>query len=97
MNFSINSRIEEIEQVKYGTEYEWNYLFAVVLIPAGGLFNILICLAVWSNKKLQIESNYVLLSFVVAELLVNFFVIPLRISQAILGELLALHLPLSAL
>lgn len=88
MNFSINSNMDAMEQI--GHQYEWNYLFAVLLILVGGLFNVLICLAVLFKRKLQSDKNYFLLSLAVADLLVNFLVMPLRITQAVVGEFSAI-------
>lgn len=66
--------------------YEWTYMFVIVFIIAGGLGNILVCLAVALDKKLQNVTNYFLLSLAVADLLVSLFVMPLGAVPAFLGE-----------
>lgn len=66
--------------------YEWTYMFVIVFIFAGGLGNILVCLAVALDKKLQNVTNYFLLSLAVADLLVSLFVMPLGAVPAFLGE-----------
>jgi 5-hydroxytryptamine receptor 2 len=66
--------------------YEWSYLFVLVFIFAGGLGNILVCLAVALDKKLQNVTNYFLLSLAVADLLVSLFVMPLGAVPAFLGN-----------
>lgn len=65
--------------------YEWTYLFVIVFILAGGLGNILVCLAVALDKNLQNVTNYFLLSLAVADLLVSLFVMPLGAVPAFLG------------
>lgn len=67
-------------------QYEWTYMFVIVFIIAGGLGNILVCLAVALDKKLQNVTNYFLLSLAVADLLVSLFVMPLGAVPAFLGE-----------
>lgn len=65
--------------------YEWSYLFVFVFILAGGIGNILVCLAVALERKLQNVTNYFLLSLAVADLLVSLFVMPLGAVPAFLG------------
>lgn len=67
--------------------YEWTYLFVIVFIILGGLGNILVCLAVALDKKLQNVTNYFLLSLAVADLLVSLFVMPLGAVPGFLGKL----------
>lgn len=67
-------------------QYEWIFLFVIFFIFAGGLGNILVCLAVALDKKLQNVTNYFLLSLAVADLLVSLFVMPLGAVPAFLGE-----------
>lgn len=66
--------------------YEWTYIFVIVFIIAGGLGNILVCLAVALDKNLQNVTNYFLLSLAVADLLVSLFVMPLGAIPAFLGK-----------
>lgn len=66
-------------------QYEWTYLFVILFILAGGLGNILVCLAVALDKNLQYVTNYFLLSLAVADLLVSLFVMPLGAVPAFLG------------
>uniref|UniRef100_A0A182VRZ0 G-protein coupled receptors family 1 profile domain-containing protein n=1 Tax=Anopheles minimus TaxID=112268 RepID=A0A182VRZ0_9DIPT len=51
--------------------YEWSFLFVILFIFAGGLGNILVCLAVALDRKLQNVTNYFLLSLAIADLLIN--------------------------
>ena len=92
-NFTTSINVSEYysnEVVADGNEeaphYEWTYMFVIVFIIAGGLGNILVCLAVALDKKLQNVTNYFLLSLAVADLLVSLFVMPLGAVPAFLGE-----------
>ncbi|CAH1954212.1 unnamed protein product [Acanthoscelides obtectus] len=65
--------------------YDWSFLFVVVFIIAGGLGNILVCLAVLLDRRLQNVTNYFLLSLAIADLLVSLFVMPLGAIPGFLG------------
>lgn len=69
---------------------DWSFLFVAVFIVAGGLGNILVCLAVGLDKKLHNVTNYFLLSLAVADLLVSLFVMPLGAIPGFLGKLFSL-------
>lgn len=66
--------------------YEWYFLLVILFIFAGGLGNILVCLAIALDRKLQNVTNYFLLSLAVADLLVSLFVMPLGAIPGFLGE-----------
>lgn len=85
-NCSTNSSCDGAQQAGPLPHYEWTYLFVILFIFAGGLGNILVCLAVALDKKLQNVTNYFLLSLAVADLLVSLFVMPLGAVPAFLGE-----------
>ncbi|KYM77543.1 D(2)-like dopamine receptor [Atta colombica] len=65
--------------------FDWSFLFVAVFIVAGGLGNILVCLAVGLDRKLHNVTNYFLLSLAVADLLVSLFVMPLGAIPGFLG------------
>ncbi|XP_050307176.1 5-hydroxytryptamine receptor 2A isoform X2 [Anthonomus grandis grandis] len=67
-------------------KYDWSFLFVVVFILAGGVGNILVCLAVLLDRRLQNVTNYFLLSLAIADLLVSLFVMPLGAIPGFLGE-----------
>ncbi|KAI5694240.1 hypothetical protein M8J75_013320 [Diaphorina citri] len=67
-------------------EYDWKYLFAILFIGAGGVGNILVCLAVCLDKSLQNVTNYFLLSLALADLLVSVLVMPLGAIPGFFGE-----------
>lgn len=82
-NFSGNSTGETPWD---SSQYDWSYLFVVVFILAGGLGNILVCLAVVLDRRLQNVTNYFLLSLAIADLLVSLFVMPLGAIPGFLGK-----------
>ncbi|KAI5639375.1 7 transmembrane receptor (rhodopsin family) domain-containing protein [Phthorimaea operculella] len=65
--------------------YDWSFLFVIVFIVAGGVGNILVCLAVCLDKRLQNVTNYFLLSLAIADLLVSLFVMPMGAIPGFLG------------
>lgn len=67
--------------------YDWSFLFVIVFIIAGGVGNILVCLAVCLDKRLQNVTNYFLLSLAIADLLVSLFVMPMGAIPGFLGKL----------
>lgn len=67
-------------------QYDWSFLFVVVFIIAGGIGNILVCLAVLLDRRLQNVTNYFLLSLAIADLLVSLFVMPLGAIPGFLGK-----------
>lgn len=73
--------------------YDWTFLFVVVFILAGGLGNILVCLAVLLDRRLQNVTNYFLLSLAIADLLVSLFVMPLGAIPGFLGKLIITYYP----
>lgn len=68
------------------SQYEWSFVFVLVFILAGGLGNILVCLAVCLDTRLQNVTNYFLLSLAIADLLVSLFVMPLGAIPGFLGK-----------
>lgn len=66
--------------------YDWSFLFVIVFIIAGGVGNILVCLAVCLDKRLQNVTNYFLLSLAIADLLVSLFVMPMGAIPGFLGK-----------
>lgn len=79
------------EGLNEGPNYDWSFLFVVVFIIAGGLGNILVCLAVILDRRLQNVTNYFLLSLAIADLLVSLFVMPLGAIPGFLGKLLIVY------
>ncbi|XP_053601815.1 5-hydroxytryptamine receptor 2A [Plodia interpunctella] len=67
------------------SQYDWSFLFVILFIVAGGVGNILVCLAVCLDKRLQNVTNYFLLSLAIADLLVSLFVMPMGAIPGFLG------------
>lgn len=63
----------------------WMFLLLILLVLAGGLGNILVCLAICMEKRLQNVTNYFLLSLAVADLLVCVAVMPFGILEGFFG------------
>lgn len=75
-----------IERGVANHHFDWSFLFVAVFIAAGGLGNILVCLAVGLDRRLHNLTNYFLLSLAVADLLVSLFVMPLSAIHGFLGK-----------
>lgn len=82
---SFNSNVTKEYSDK--ARFEWSFLFVILFIIAGGVGNILVCLAVCLDKRLQNVTNYFLLSLAIADLLVSLFVMPMGAIPGFLGEL----------
>lgn len=79
---------------QHSSHRDWTFLFVLLFVAAGGLGNILVCLAVCLDRRLQNVTNYFLLSLAVADLLVSLFVMPLGAIPGFLGKaflLITLH------
>lgn len=72
--------------------YDWSFLFVIIFIFAGGLGNILVCLAVALDRKLQNVTNYFLFSLAIADLLVSLFVMPLGAIPSFLGKCIVCYI-----
>lgn len=87
-SFRCNWNYGNVTRVVGGeARYEWTFLFVILFIVAGGLGNILVCLAVCLDRRLQNVTNYFLLSLAIADLLVSLFVMPMGAIPGFLGEL----------
>lgn len=69
-----------------GENTNYYAIFAILLIIAGFVGNMLVCLAIWTERRLQTPTNYFLLSLAVADLLVSVLVMPLGIIVEIAGK-----------
>lgn len=87
-NTHISCKLEANENNSFW-RYELKILFIIIVmtaIAAGGIGNILVCLAVCLDRRLQNVTNYFLLSLAIADLLVSLFVMPLGAIQGFFGE-----------
>ncbi|RWS29596.1 5-hydroxytryptamine receptor 2B-like protein [Leptotrombidium deliense] len=68
-----------VNDVESEVEYNWIFLFLGIFIFIGVVGNILVCLAICLERRLQNATNYFLLSLAVADLLVSVVVMPILI------------------
>lgn len=80
---------DRTESESFWSKYELKILFVLAVlcaITAGGVGNVLVCLAICLDRRLQNVTNYFLLSLAVADLLVSLFVMPMGAIQGFFGE-----------
>jgi len=66
-------------------QYRWEVLLLLTLVAAGVTGNVLVCVAVRVERKLQSITNYFLVSLAVADLCVSLVVMPFCIIQEFIG------------
>lgn len=92
-SFQCNVNYRNVTVDEFGVKgYDWSFLFVILFIIAGGVGNILVCLAVCLDKRLQNVTNYFLLSLAIADLLVSLFVMPMGAIPGFLGKLNSIYL-----
>jgi len=64
----------------------WSALGLIVIIVAATAGNLLVCLAVCLERRLQNITNYFLMSLSIADLLVSLLVMPLAMVVELFGE-----------
>lgn len=84
-NFSNQSgnNISEEESMR---SMRWGILALMILIFCSALGNLLVCLAVCSDRRLQNMTNYFLMSLAIADFLVSILVMPLGMVVEIYGK-----------
>ena len=87
-NISNNSDIFDTENSteEESPELNWGVLSLTSLIVATAVGNILVCLAVCWEKRLQNMTNYFLMSLAIADLLVSLLVMPLGMVVELYGK-----------
>ena len=68
--------------------YNWEVLVLLPIMLFGITGNILVCMAVSMEKRLQSVTNYFLLSLAITDLLVSVIVMPLSIVHQFFGKFL---------
>lgn len=68
------------------SQYRWPFVGLVGFMCLGASGNILVCMAVWRERRLQSATNYFLLSLAVADLLVCVLVMPFGIIYELNGK-----------
>ncbi len=74
------------ESLNGGEPRHWGVLALTSLIIATAIGNILVCLAVVWERRLQNMTNYFLMSLAIADLLVSILVMPLGMIVELYGE-----------
>lgn len=74
--------------------YRWPFVGLVGFMFLGAAGNILVCMAIWRERRLQTATNYFLLSLAVADLLVCTLVMPFGIIYEFYGKLYSLYVEL---
>jgi len=69
-----------------GPTLNWGVLALSLLIVSTALGNVLVCLAVAWEKRLQNMTNYLLMSLAIADLLVSLLVMPLAMLVELYGK-----------
>lgn len=69
-----------------GAQYNWLVLLLGIMVFVGIFGNVLVCLAVLIERRLQNATNYFLLSLAIADLLVSALVMPISIVNEVYGE-----------
>ena len=68
------------------TDYYWGVLLLLPIVVFGVAGNILVCMAVSMEKRLQSVTNYFLLSLAITDLLVCLIVWPFSMLNEFMGE-----------
>ena len=74
-----------------GRELRWGALTLTLVIVASILGNVLVCLAVCWERRLQNMTNFFLMSLAVADLLVSVLVMPFAMVVELYGEYVIFH------
>ena len=78
-----------------GGATQWAVLLLVAIVIMGLLGNLLVCIAITMEKKLQTVTNAFLMSLAVADLLVSIVVMPCSMVHQLMGRLVWCCLVLS--
>lgn len=68
------------------SQAKWQVLPLLLIVLAGITGNLLVCIAIYKEKKLQNITNYFLMSLSVADLFVSCIVMPLGMMNEFMGE-----------
>ncbi|KPI93579.1 5-hydroxytryptamine receptor 2A [Papilio xuthus] len=96
-NHSLDHNITEINGLDNVTVFiekepvnNWWALIALVLVVCTAAGNVLVCLAIYLERRLQNVTNYFLMSLAITDLLVAILVMPLGILTLVRGKLCVL-------
>ncbi|KAI5631892.1 7 transmembrane receptor (rhodopsin family) domain-containing protein [Phthorimaea operculella] len=92
LNFTLQNNFSQYLNGSNGTLVEdvvvnnWWALVALVLVVCTAAGNVLVCLAICWERRLQNVTNYFLMSLAITDLLVAILVMPLGILTLVKGE-----------
>lgn len=78
----------EVGESSLPSDSNWEALFLLLIVAAGILGNVLVCVAIKVEKKLRNVTNYFLMSLAIADLLVSLIVMPCSIVHEFMGKFL---------
>lgn len=83
-----DSNVDDVDRVEYREPIEPNYwgLLALILVFGTATGNILVCLAIVWERRLQNVTNYFLMSLAITDLMVAILVMPLGILTLVKGK-----------
>ena len=76
----------QIRSLFLSVQYNWGVLFLSPIVLFGITGNILVCMAVSMEKRLQSVTNYFLLSLAITDLLVCIIVMPFSLINDFIGK-----------
>lgn len=85
-NYHLKSHGDFYNYSSYINPSAWPILFLAVFIVVGFVGNLLVCLAITLDSRLQNATNYYLFSLATTDLLVSVIVIPLAIVKSLLSK-----------
>lgn len=92
-NYSVKEFIEIINETdgnrtttEVGVVNNWWALVAIALVVCTAAGNVLVCLAIYLERRLQNVTNYFLMSLAITDLLVAILVMPLGILTLVRGR-----------
>lgn len=83
---TVSNKSNASDAVGSGDLYHWEVLALLPIMLFGMTGNILVCMAVSMEKRLQTVTNYFLLSLAITDLLVSIIVMPLSITHQFFGK-----------
>lgn len=82
-----NATVEKEDEVVHN----WWALAAIILVVCTAAGNVLVCLAIYLERRLQNVTNYFLMSLAITDLLVAMLVMPLGILTLLRGKFFFKH------
>lgn len=84
--FTFNNSTDLNARVPGADGFKWLFLLLAIFVFFGVFGNVLVCVAVCTERRLQNATNFFLLSLAVADLLVSLLVMPIAIVNEFYGK-----------